>query len=397
MVRSPECTDLAAALRADVAAGLTSSPKELPSKWFYDEEGSALFDTITRLEEYYPTRRERAILSARAAEVAELTGAEMLIELGAGTSEKTRLLLDALQSAGTLRSFVPFDVDAATLQAAAEAVASEYPGVEVRPVVGDFEGDMSLLPSGSRRLVAFLGSTIGNLAPSARAVFLGGIGAALRPGDAFLLGVDLVKDAARLEAAYDDATGVTAAFNRNLLQRINRELGADFAPERFDHVARFDPEAEWIEMLLRSQVDQVVTIDALNLSVVFRAGEEMRTEISAKFRPEGIEAELTVAGLSPLRFWTDPAGDFGLSLTVAKEAQATERPTFTSASSMFNSGRAGAMSDSKAMARPTLAVTSSSAPPSGTGQSSTSPNSSMIRENLVRIPFTSPPRMSLRY
>jgi L-histidine Nalpha-methyltransferase len=314
----PENNDLAAALRADVAAGLTSTPKELPSKWFYDEEGSALFDTITRLEEYYPTRRERAILSDRAGEVAELTGAEVLIELGSGTSEKTRLLLDALRAAGTLRRFVPFDVDAGTLEAAAGAVASEYPGVEVQPVVGDFEGDMGLLPIGGRRLLAFLGSTIGNLNPEARAVFLGRIGAVLQPGDAFLLGVDLVKDAARLEAAYDDATGVTAAFNRNLLRRINRELDADFAPERFDHVARFDPGAEWIEMLLRSQVDQVVTVGALNLTVVFTAGEEMRTEISAKFRPEGIEAELTAAGLSPLRFWTDPAGDFGLSLAVAK-------------------------------------------------------------------------------
>ncbi|MDQ3943792.1 MAG: L-histidine N(alpha)-methyltransferase [Actinomycetota bacterium] len=310
--------DLAAALRADVAAGLTSSPKELPSKWFYDEEGSALFDTITRLEEYYPTRRERAILTARAREVAELTGAEVLIELGSGTSEKTRLLLDALRAAGTLRCFVPFDVDAATLDATAGAIAADYPGVEVHPVVGDFEADMGLLPVGGRRLVAFLGSTIGNLTPSVRAGFLGGIGAALQPGDAFLLGVDLVKDTARLEAAYDDAAGVTAAFNRNLLRRINRELDADFAPERFDHVARFDADAEWIEMLLRSRIDQVVTVGALNLSVVFTAGEEMRTEISAKFRPEGVEAELTAAGLTPLRFWTDPAGDFGLSLAVAK-------------------------------------------------------------------------------
>jgi L-histidine N-alpha-methyltransferase len=311
-------TDLAAALRADVAAGLTSVPKELPSKWFYDEEGSALFDAITRLPEYYPTRRERAILAARAGEVAELTGAEMLVELGSGTSEKTRLLLDALRDAGTLRRFVPFDVDAATLQAAAGAVAAEYPGVEIEPVVGDFEGDMNRLPGGGRRLVAFLGSTIGNLGPEARAGFLGGIGAVLQPGDAFLLGVDLVKDVTRLEAAYDDDAGVTAAFNRNLLHRINRELGADFVPERFDHVARFDTGAEWIEMLLRSQIDQMVTVRDLGLTVGFAAGEEMRTEISAKFRPEGVEAELTAAGLAPLRFWTDPDGDFGLSLSVAK-------------------------------------------------------------------------------
>ncbi len=313
-----EAHDLAAALRADVAAGLTATPKELPSKWFYDEEGSALFDAITRLPEYYPTRRERAILTARAGEVAALTGAGILIELGSGTSEKTRLLLDGLRSAGTLRRFVPFDVDAATLDAAAAAVAAEYPGVDVEPVVGDFEGDLSRLPGGGRRLVAFLGSTIGNHDPEARAGFLGRIGAALQPGDAFLLGVDLVKDVARLEAAYDDAAGVTAAFNRNLLSRINRELDADFVPGRFDHVARFDTGAEWIEMLLRSQLDQVVTVAALGLRVPFAAGEEMRTEISAKFRPEGVEDELTAAGLAPVRFWTDPYGDFGLSLSVAK-------------------------------------------------------------------------------
>ena len=185
-------------------------------------------------------------------------------------------------------------------------------------MVGDFEGDLGLLPGGGRRLVAFLGSTIGNLDPQARAAFLGRIGATLQPGDAFLLGMDLVKDTARLETAYDDAAGVTAAFNRNLLYRINRELEADFAPERFDHVARFDPDAEWIEMLLRSQVDQVVTVGALDLSVVFAAGEEMRTEISAKFRAEGLEAELATAGLAPVRFWTDPAGDFALSLAVGK-------------------------------------------------------------------------------
>jgi L-histidine Nalpha-methyltransferase len=313
-----DTADLAAALRADVAAGLTSVPKELPSKWFYDEQGAALFDAITRLPEYYPTRRERVVLQARAGEVAELTGAEILIELGSGTSEKTRLLLDALRAAGTLRRFVPFDVDAATLEAAAGDVAAEYPGLEVEPLVGDFEGDMGRLPGGGRRLVAFLGSTIGNLGPEARAGFLGGIGAVLQPGDAFLLGVDLVKDVTRLEAAYDDDDGVTAAFNRNLLSRINRELGADFVPDRFDHVARFDPDTEWIEMLLRSSVDQVVTVRALDLKVDFAAGEEMRTEISAKFRPLGIEAELTAAGLAPLRFWTDPDGDFGLSLSVAK-------------------------------------------------------------------------------
>jgi L-histidine N-alpha-methyltransferase len=310
--------ELAAALRAEVAAGLCAMPKELPSKWFYDEEGSALFDAITRLPEYYPTRRERAILVRRAGEVAQLAGADTLIELGSGTSEKTRLLLDALAAGGQLRRFVPFDVDEATLRWAAAAVAREYPGVEVHAVVGDFERHLGLLPRGGRRLVAFLGSTIGNLPPERRSRFLTAVGASLEPGDALLLGTDLVKDKGRLEAAYDDSAGITAAFNRNLLHRLNRELDADFDVARFEHVARFDPEREWIEMRLRSTADQVVTVAGLGLSVRFFAGEEMRTEISAKFRPEGIEAELVSAGLQPLRLWTDGAGDFALSLSVPK-------------------------------------------------------------------------------
>jgi L-histidine N-alpha-methyltransferase len=310
--------DLAAALRADVAAGLTSVPKELPSKWFYDEVGSGLFEAITRLPEYYPTRAERAILVARAAEVAEHSGADTLIELGSGTSEKTRLLLDALARRQRLRRFVPFDVDEVTLRAASAAVAGEYPGVEVHAVVGDFEHHLDLLPAGGRRLVAFLGSTIGNLTPERRSAFLKAVGASLQSGDGFLLGTDLVKDVGRLEAAYDDSAGVTAAFNRNLLVRLNRELRADFVTERFEHVARFDVEREWIEMCLRSTCDQVVTVAALGLEVSFAAGEEMRTEISAKFRPEGIEGELVAAGLRPARFWTDPDGDFGLSLAVSR-------------------------------------------------------------------------------
>jgi L-histidine N-alpha-methyltransferase len=310
--------DLAAALRADVAAGLTASPKELPSKWFYDEVGSGLFDAITRLPEYYPTRAERGILAARAAEVAEQSGADTLIELGSGTSEKTRLLLDALAERKLLRRFVPFDVDETTLRAASAAVAGEYPGVEVHAVVGDFERHLGLLPAGGRRLVAFLGSTIGNLVPERRNAFLGAVGASLQSGDAFLLGTDLVKDVRRLEAAYDDSAGLTAAFNRNLLVRLNRELGGDFVPERFDHVACFDPEREWIEMRLRSTCDQVVTVAGLGLEVAFAAGEEMRTEISAKFRAEGLESELVAAGLRLVRFWTDGDGDFGLSLAVPK-------------------------------------------------------------------------------
>jgi len=323
---SPETTvtiglgpgDLRAGMRADVTRGLRSTPKELPSKYFYDEEGSALFDAITRLPEYYPTRTERGILEARAGEIAARSGAGTLIELGSGTSEKTRLLLDAFARRGALRRFVPFDVDEATLRSAAAAVAAEYPGVAVHAVVGDFERHLGLLPGGGRRMIAFLGSTIGNLTPEQRAVFFAEIVANLEPGDTFLLGTDLVKDVGRLEAAYDDSAGVTAAFNRNVLRRLNRELDADFVPDAFEHVALFDLEREWIEMRLRSSVDQVVTVAGLGLTVPFVAGEEMRTEISAKFRPDSLAGELTVAGLQLLEVWTDPAGDFALSLSTPK-------------------------------------------------------------------------------
>jgi L-histidine Nalpha-methyltransferase len=310
--------DLRAGMLADVARGLQATPKELASKYFYDEEGSALFDAITRLPEYYPTRTERGILVARADEIAERSGADTLIELGSGTSEKTRLLLDAFHRRGALGRFVPFDVDEATLRAAADAVAGEYPGVAVHAVVGDFERHLGLLPGGGRRMIAFLGSTIGNLTPEQRALFLAEIRANLEPGDTFLLGTDLVKDVGRLEAAYDDSAGVTAAFNRNLLHRLNRELDADFDPDRFEHVAVFDTEREWIEMRLRSAADQVVTVAGLDLTVRFAAGEEMRTEISAKFRSDGLAAELTVAGLRLLDLWTDSAGDFALSLSTPK-------------------------------------------------------------------------------
>lgn len=307
--------DLRAALRADVAAGLRSSPKELPPKWFYDERGSELFDEITRLPEYYPTRAERSILVARAGEIADVTGADTLVELGSGTSEKTRLLLDALASRDRLRRFIPFDVSEATLRAAAEAIEREYAPVDVHAVVGDFERHVRDIPREGRRIVAFLGGTIGNLDPAKRAVFLADVAADLEPGDSFLLGTDLVKDVARLEAAYDDAAGVTAAFNRNVLDVVNRALGADFVPGRFEHVARFETGPEWIEMRLRSTVDQHVHVPDLELTATFSAGEEMRTEISAKFRRERVEEELGAAGLALRRWWTDPAGDFALSLS----------------------------------------------------------------------------------
>ena len=303
------------ALRADVAEGLTASPKELPPKWFYDERGSELFDEITRLPEYYPTRCERAILEERAPEIAALSGADTLVELGSGTSEKTRLLLDAcVAGGGRLRRFIPFDVSEATLRQAATAVAAEYPAVDVHAVCGDFDHHLGTIPGGGRRLVAFLGGTIGNLDPKQRAEFLAALAANLAPGDGLLLGTDLVKDPARLVAAYDDAAGVTAAFNRNVLAVVNRELDADFDVDRFAHVALWDEDQEWIEMRLRSTVAQDVTVAELGLVAAFEAGEEMRTEISAKFRRDGVDAELAAAGLDLARWWTDPAGDFGLSL-----------------------------------------------------------------------------------
>jgi L-histidine N-alpha-methyltransferase len=303
------------ALEADVRAGLSATPKTLPPKWFYDERGSQLFDEITRLPEYYPTRAERTILLERADAIATRTGADTLVELGSGTSEKTRLLLDALAGAGTLRRFVPFDVSEETLRSAAAAIAGEYDGIEVHAVVGDFEHHLDQIPTGGRRVVAFLGSTIGNLAPEARAKFLSEVASGLAPGDSLLLGTDLVKDVARLVAAYDDAAGVTAEFNRNVLRVLNRQLDADFDVGAFAHVARWDPTQEWIEMRLRAQRAQVVAIDRLGMDVRFADGEELRTEISAKFRREGVAGELAAAGLQVAQWWTDPAGDFAVSLS----------------------------------------------------------------------------------
>jgi L-histidine N-alpha-methyltransferase len=303
-------------LETDVREGLTTTPKDIPPKWFYDDRGSALFDDITRLPEYYPTRCERAILEARAAEIVRVSGAHTLVELGSGTSEKTRVLLNAFRDAGMLTRFVPFDVSKQTLHDAAAAIEAEYPGVVVEPVVGDFTLDLHTIPMEGGCMVAFLGGTIGNFLPDARKAFLHDIAAILEPDDSFLLGTDLVKDVGRLEAAYDDSQGVTAEFNKNVLRVMNRELDADFDLEAFDHVAKFDTTHEWIEMRLRSQRDQTVRIEALGLDVPFTEGEEMRTEVSAKFRREGIERELAAAGLKLTHWWTDPDNDFALSLSV---------------------------------------------------------------------------------
>ncbi len=306
--------DAGAALRADVTAGLTATPKTLPPTWFYDERGSELFDEITRLPEYYPTRAERAVLTEHADEIAVLSGADTLIELGSGTSEKTRLLLTALTRAGTLRRFVPFDVDPSVLRNAGAVLGEEFPDLAVDAAVGDFTQHLGDLPHEGRRLVAFLGSTIGNLEPVLRASFLTSVGAMLDPGDWFLLGTDLVKDTDRLVTAYDDAAGVTAAFNQNVLTVVNRELKADFDTDAFAHVARWDAENSWVEMLLRSQHEQVVHIGALDLDVQFAAGEDLRTEVSTKFRVEQVAAELDAAGLRVAESWTDPDGDFAVTL-----------------------------------------------------------------------------------
>jgi L-histidine N-alpha-methyltransferase len=304
--------DLGKALRQDVADGLTAFPKTLPPKWFYDERGSGLFEEITRLEEYYPTRRERAILAERAKEIASLTEAQTLLELGAGSGEKTRLLLDAL--GGTLKTYVPVDVSGDFLAQAADKIAADHPGLRVHAVVADYERHLDLLPVGERRLIAFLGGTIGNMEARDRVEFLGGLRATMNDGDALLIGADLVKPTHRLVRAYDDARGVTAEFNRNVLHVINRELSADFAVDRFEHVAVWDGLEERIEMRLRSTRAQTVRVDALDLVVEFSAGEEMRTEISTKFRRERLEADTSAAGLEIDRWWTDRDGDFVLSL-----------------------------------------------------------------------------------
>jgi L-histidine Nalpha-methyltransferase len=330
----------AASLRADALAGLTATPKSLPPKWFYDAQGSALFEKITELPEYYPTRAERSILSAVAADIARLSEARVLVELGSGSSEKTRLLLSALRDEGTLRAYVPVDVSESALVLAGDALAVDYPALAVHAVVSDFEEYLGLEPSadagtappdtasgdtasagsgdavGGPRLVAFLGSTIGNMVPAERALFLRRVRSRLRPGDSFLLGTDLVKDPAVLVAAYDDSAGVTAAFNKNVLAVLNAELGADFDLDAFEHVARWDAGHEWIEMRLRSTADQQARVRDLGLVVPFAAGEEMRTEVSAKFRHAGVESELAAAGLALRSWWTDPAGQFGLSLSV---------------------------------------------------------------------------------
>jgi L-histidine N-alpha-methyltransferase len=303
--------DLDRELLEEAALGLGQRPKQLSPKWFYDERGSELFEQITELPEYYPTRAERSILEAHAENILRSTGAETMVELGSGASEKTLLLLDA----APLRRFVAFDVCEPFLRSSVDRLSVRYPSMDVHGVVGDFERHLHDLPLAGRTVLVLLGGTIGNLTPEQRARFLRRAGEALAPGDSLLLGTDLVKDPARLVAAYDDAAGVTAEFNRNLLLVLNDRLGADFEPAEFDHVARWDPEHEWIEMHLRARTRHAVQLKALETVIEFERGESVRTEISAKFRRDGVEAELATAGFELAHWWTDDAGDFALSLS----------------------------------------------------------------------------------
>jgi L-histidine Nalpha-methyltransferase len=309
--------DADAALRADARAGLTATPKQLPPKWFYDARGSALFEQITELPEYYPTRTERALLERSVDEIAAASGADTLVELGSGSSAKTRLLLDAFHRAGTLRRYVPQDVSASALRLAMDALAAEYPDLALHGVVGDFTTHLDRLPRGDRRMVAFLGGTIGNLLPPERTAFLTQLRSVLQPGEQLLLGTGLVVEEDVMVAAYDDAAGVTAEFNRNVLHVLNRELGADFDVDAFAHHALWDRTHEWIEMRLRAERAMTVHLAGLGLTIEFAAGEEMRTEISTKFRPGGVRGWLEATGFEVTRSWTDPDDRFALTLATA--------------------------------------------------------------------------------
>ena len=312
-------SDAADALHHDARVGLSADPKWLPPQWLYDARGSELFEQITMLPEYYPTRTERELLRRSVGKIAVRAAVDTLVELGSGSSEKTRLLLDALTADGSLRRFVPLDVSESALRAAMAAVAQEYPELAVHGVVGDFTQHLDLLPAsqGGCRLVAFLGGTIGNLLPDERTGFFTALRAALDPGELLLLGAGLVTDPAVMVPAYDDAAGVTAEFNRNVLRVLNRELGADFEVDAFDHVAVWDDAHEWIEMRLRARHAMTVRLPAVDMTVHYTQGEEMRTEVSSKFRREGFGAELADAGFADQAWWTDPDDRFALVLAGA--------------------------------------------------------------------------------
>jgi L-histidine N-alpha-methyltransferase len=307
-------------LANDVLDGLTRPFKEIPAKHFYDARGSDLFEQICELPEYYPTRAERAILLARAEGIIRRTAAGELVELGSGSAEKARILLAAMSRAGTLQRYVPLDVSESALEAASQELLDEFDKLTVHGVIGDFERHLGHVPEadGTPRIVALLGGTIGNFLPGTRRRLLREIGKLLGPRDRLLLGTDLVKDPRVIEAAYDDSAGVTAEFNRNVLRVINRELDADFSPEAFEHIAFFDRKHEWIEMRLRSQRPCTVLVGDLGLRVDFAAGEELRTEISAKFTRARVEEDFHAAGLELDAWYTDPDELFALSLAARR-------------------------------------------------------------------------------
>ena len=306
--------DVRAQMRADALRGLQGEVKSIPPVWFYDERGSRLFEEITQLPEYYPTRAERALLQTHASAIAGLAKADTLVELGAGACDKTRVILSALDEAGTLQRYVPFDVSDEFLRSAADTLSQEFHGLDLHLVIGDFHHHLAEIPDDGRRMVAFLGGTIGNLDPAQRARFLFDLNCTMSSDDSLLLGTDLVKDRARLVAAYDDTAGVTAEFNRNVLHVLNQQLAGDFDPRRFRHVALWNEDEQWIEMRLRAEEDLEVFLGGAGLTVRFDEGEELLTEISSKFTPEGVEGELDKAGFVIEGMWGADEGEFLLTL-----------------------------------------------------------------------------------
>jgi L-histidine Nalpha-methyltransferase len=309
---SPE--EVRSQMRTDALKGLLGEQKSIPPVWFYDERGSRLFEAITQLPEYYPTRAERALLEAHATSIAELSKADTLVELGAGACEKTRVLLAALQETGMLSRYVPFDVSDEFLRSAVTTLSEEFDSLDIHVVIGDFHHHLAEIPAEGRRMVAFLGGTIGNLNPTQRARFLFDLNCTMTSDDSLLIGTDLVKARSRLVAAYDDSAGVTADFNRNVLHVLNEQLGADFDPDLFRHVALWNEAEQWIEMRLRAEEANEVTLTGAGITVQFDRGEEMLTEISAKFTPELVERELSQAGFVVEGMWGADDGEFLLTL-----------------------------------------------------------------------------------
>jgi len=302
-------------MASEVRAGLTGTPKSLPSKYFYDERGSELFERITELPEYYLTRAEQALLDVSAGPVARITRFEELIEFGSGAARKTRSLIDAGLAEGSLRRFLPFDVSAEIAERTAHAMAEAYPGLEVHAVVADFEADFYRVPGGRKRLVALLGSTIGNFPREQAVPLLRKFATLIDKEGWLLLGTDLVKDRAVLEAAYNDTAGVTAEFNRNILHVVNRHLGGNIDPSRFQHVAYYDAGASRIESYLRAREAHEARLAAIDLDLRFEKGEMIRTEVSCKYTRDSVEAMLDEAGLRLGHWFADVDDTFALSLS----------------------------------------------------------------------------------